>query len=384
MISADGHPVAGNIVFRVGAGAVDATAVPDSRRRHRSRIRLRHRPVRCLPGAGRQRRAVAVRAAGVARPCGVWPGTWCWHRWRCAAPARCCSSCSPGPYLSGGDLGDVVSSSKWSDVADTASVVGCWRRVVVSALLLAAVAVIPKAVSVGRAVVAATLRRAVRCTGGHGGGRWARWRRPVVGRSGRRRLGAHRRDGAVARRVGHVAVGHTRPAANALLDAVTDRWSRVAAGVRRTDRRRPEWCRPGACCLTSTLSAAGTDGCSWPRQAWWSACWCSATGDASCCAATVLPRPTIGRARSAWACSWSCGLALAVLMVTTVLVQTNPSGAADASCSGDRDLHHRGADEHGPRRSWKDPRTMVVTLDSNTVGRRRMTIAVDDDGAAVR
>ncbi|MEY4173032.1 MAG: hypothetical protein RI900_197, partial [Actinomycetota bacterium] len=136
VVSGDGHPVSGDVVFRIGEGAVDATVS------HAGGVRA----VGVVYGLARWLvyPAVVVALGPWMFALFVWPPAWRrWHRAAAlaaavAAVAALLQFVLAAPYLSGGSLGDALSAEHWGHLARTN--LGRWLlfRVPVSLLFAAA------------------------------------------------------------------------------------------------------------------------------------------------------------------------------------------------------------------------------------------------------
>ncbi|MFN8017285.1 MAG: copper resistance protein CopC [Acidimicrobiales bacterium] len=120
VISEDGHPVTGDIAFRVGAGAASPSAVMASASSGGRWIGLAY-------GAVRMAAYLAlVVAIGLPIVASIVHAPW-WSSIRLAvvgasgaiAVAALCQVALAGPYLAGTSWGDVIALSRWSDVVGT-------------------------------------------------------------------------------------------------------------------------------------------------------------------------------------------------------------------------------------------------------------------------
>ena len=367
VISADGHPVSGDIVFRVGEGAVDSS----------------------LAGAGGGVRAVGL-LYGFARfllypalvlavglwlfALFVWPPVWRRvHRLAAAGAAVAAIAAAlqfllATPYLGGTSLGDAFSASRWGDVASTT--VGRWLLVrLVAAALLAAFA----------------------------------WRRPtaaeprdVVGGSVYALLGL----AVVASAVGDGHAGATGWHSAEFLGGVAHvvlvaGWLGGLGVLLWALVRRDRWVVDGAAAHWSGVAMAYVAGIvvtgvvqAWALLPGWHAL--SSTYGRLLLAKSVvvlamvalgnLGRVLLQRradARLARSVMAELVLGLAVLVVTTVLVQTNPSAAestAAVSASTTTVVSAPPFSAVLPQGPW----TATVTLDHAAVGRQGMTVTLDD------
>ena len=361
VISADGHPVSGDIVFRVGEGAVDAT----------------------LAGEGSGLRAVGL-LYGIARfllypalilsvglwmfALFVWPPVWRRvHRLAAAgalaaAVAAAVQFALATPYLGGTSLSDAFSAAHWGDVAGTT--VGRWLLVrMVAGVSLAAFA----------------------------------WRRPAS---------AEPRD---LPRGGVYAVLGTALVVSAVGDGhagATGWWSvEFLCGVAHVVLiagwlgglglllwalvRRERWTVEGAAAYWSPVAMLYVAGISATgvAQAWalvpgWHAL--SSSYGRLLVAKSVLALAMVGlgnlgrvllrrRADGRLVRSVIAELLLgaAVLLVTTVMVQTNPEAGASSTIAPTAAAGFTASLPQGP---W----TVTVTLDQASVGRHRMTVVLDD------
>jgi copper transport protein len=371
VVSADGHPVSGDIVFRIGAGAVDLVAAPSADR---------SQPVDLLYGVARFSLYPAlVGSMGLwLFALLVWPPMWTRARRAVLVSLGVCGVAAglqfalAAPYLTGGTAGDAVSTAQWGDVADTS--VGGWLlvRLLVTAVLLGGVALVPRRVTprhplavglfgVGFAVLAATV-----VGDGHGNaGRWflvgfgSAWVHVV----------------AMALWLGGLVaiVWGARAEEPWLLEAVSERWSTtaavsvaliVASGVAQAWRLLPDfdalgsrygWLLIAKTVLVVAMLVLGNRG-----------------------------RLLLRRRATPGSEAWPRGLhasvlvevavAVGVLVITTALVQTDPSGALAAAGASTTTV----AATPWTAELVEGPTTMTVTLDGVTAGRHRMTISVDD------
>jgi len=375
IVSADGHPVSGNIVFRVGAGAVDGVSVQQPRA---------DRVVGVVYGVLRFAAYPAIVAGA-----GAWlfalfvsPPLWWRSRRVVSWAAGCLLVASLGqfivavPYLAGSGLSAALHSSQWSNVARTD--LGRWLlvRAGLTAVLLVSLA------------------------------RNRSWR---VGRSTGLVLG-----GLVFALLdvsmvgdGHAAVGRWLVlgwAATFLHIAAMCLWLWglvvIAWGIRRKDvelleavRRR--WSRAAAVAVAVIVLSGVV-------QAWrllpdvhaLSSSYGRLLIGKTVLVAVMMLLGNMGRvalARAADA-SWPSSLrrsvaveqfvGLAVVAVTTVLVQTEPGArpvaAAPATAATSTAPTSGAAALPFATTLRLGQRSMTVTLDSTTTGRHRLTLVVDD------
>ena len=123
VISADGHPISGDIVFRIGAGG--GTPVIESSNRSSDTVGLLYGVVRAL--------AYISLTIGLGLACAVvtmWRRGWSRVRGTVAvagwvlAAATWAQFLLAGPYLAGTGFGDTFEPTRWTQVADTAA--GKW------------------------------------------------------------------------------------------------------------------------------------------------------------------------------------------------------------------------------------------------------------------
>lgn len=367
VISSDGHPVSGDIVFRVGEGVVDAS----------------------LAGAGGGVRAVGL-LYGFARfllypalvlalglwlfALFVWPPVWRRvHRLAAvgaalAAIAAALQFLFATPYLGGTSLADAFSASRWSDVASTT--VGRWLLVrMVAAALLAAFA----------------------------------WRRPTpaeprdeVGGSVYAVLGL----AVVASAVGDGHAGATGWLSAEFLGGVAHvvlvaGWLGGLGVLLWALVRRDRWVAEGAAAHWSPVAMAFVAGIvltgvvqAWALLPGWHAL-SSAYGRLLIAkSVVVLAMVVLGNAgrvllqrradgRLARSVMVELALGVAVLVVTTVMVQTNPSAAESSGAPSPTTTTVVSAPPFNatlPQGPW----AVTVTLDQAAVGRHRMTVTLDD------
>ncbi len=385
VVSADGHPGSGNIVVRIGAGAVDIAASPVAtpsavvdRLYGIARFALYPTLVGSLgiwlfallllsPSGSPSSSALAVLSPTRVRRLVIMSLGLC----AAAAGAQFVLAVA---YLTGGTLGDAFGVSRWGDVAQTS--VGQWLlvRLAVSVVLCAAVMLMGRratprhrfgtaAVGVLFAVLAATA-----VGDGHGNaGRWlivgfgSAWVHVVAMALWLAGLAA------LLWGVGTRDLG--------LLEAVTGRWSKVAAvcvalivftGVIQAWRLLPDldavdsrygWLLIAKSVLVVAMVGLGNRG-------------------------RLLLHRRVATQQAAWPNALRLSVlvelvvAVAVLVLTTVIVQTDPADGSSAAPGGSLETP-------ATARPWtvtitEGPRTMTVTLDSMAPGRHRMTITVDD------
>jgi copper transport protein len=372
IVSADGHPVSGNIVFRVGAGSVDGVRARGAGADH---------VVGVVYGVLRFVAYPALVACGGVWLFAVfiWPPLW----WR---SRRVVSWAAVGllvvslgqfvvavPYLAGTGLASAFHTREWSNVAHTD--LGRWllTRAALASLLLASLVRIRRW-RVGRStglVIAGLVCALVDVTmvgDGHAAvGRWlvlgwvstflhiaamCLWLAGLVVIA----WGVRRRDVEV-------------------LDAVRRRWSRRAAacvaiivvsGVVQSWRELPD--------LHSLSSTYGR----------------LLIGKTVLVAAMLLlgnlGRVALARAGGDWPATLrrSVGVelvvGLAIVAVTTVLVQTEPGAQSEAAATTPSVTSTASTSSSAP---WTTTlrlgqRSMTVTLDGTSIGRHRLTLAVDD------
>ncbi len=370
VISADGHPVSGDIVFRVGEGAVDAS----------------------LAGAGGGVRAVGL-LYGFARfllypalvlaiglwlfAMFVWPPVWRRvHRLAAVGAAMAAIAAAlqfvlATPYLGGTSLGDAFSAARWGDVASTT--VGRWLLVrMVAAALLAAfawrrpTAAEPRDVVGGSLYAGLGLAVAVSAVGdGHAG---------ATGWLSAEFLGGVAHVVLVAGWLGGLGV---------LLWAVVrrDRWLTVGAAAHWSP---VAMAYVGGIVLTGVVQA-------WALMPTWHALTSTYGRLLVAKTAVVLAMVLLGNlgrvllqrradGRLARSVMVELALGLAVLMVTTVLVQTNPS-AAESNVAAPSSVPTTTVATTAPAFTTaltQGPWTVNLTLDQAAVGRHRMTISLDD------
>ena len=373
VVSADGHPVSGNIVFRVGAGAVDLVAQPASER---------SRAVDMAYGVARFLLYPALVGSMGAWLFAVfvWPPWWRRVRTLVLASLALCAVAAglqfalAEPYLSGGTLGGMLSATRWGDVADTS--VGGWllARLAVTVVLLVAVAFGPHRGSprhpLGLMMFGSLFAGLAATVVGDGHGNAGRWL--LVGF-----VAAWVHVVAMALWLGGLLGVAAGASANDLgmSGAVSERWSRVAAaavalivmtGVAQAWRLLPGLdaltARYGGLLIAKTalvvvMLALGNRG-------------------------RLLLRRRLAASEEGWPRGLRVGVLLevaagiAVLVVTTALVQTNPddAGATGSSATSSTVV----VDTPWTTQIAEGPITMTVTLDGTTVGRHHMTISVDD------
>lgn len=369
VVSADGHPVSGNVVFRIGEGVVDATAGGGGGLR----------PVGLLYGIARLvlYPAVVVALGPWLFALVVWPPVWRrWHRaaaWAAvaAAAAAVAQFMLAAPYLSGGSLADVFSMQHWGHVAGTG--LGRWLLVRVPvALVLAAVMIrrpapaVPREGAHASVVVALGTALAVTAVGdGHAGAHgWLS--APFLGGVVHVLLMAGWLGGLV------VMFDLLRRGDRWALQAAVARWSPTAmslvvgiaaTGVVQSWAFLPDWHLFGTAygrlllaksLLVLAMVALGNLG------------------------RLMLRRRDIDRVRLGRSVVAELVLAIAVVVITTVMVQTNPSAGTAAQGAVSAVTTSLPAQPGYTTRTDLGPWGLTVSLDRAAVGRRSMTVRLDD------
>lgn len=369
VVSADGHPVSGDVVFRIGAGTVDATATGGAA----------VRPVGVLYGIARLvlYPALVLALGPWLFALVVWPPVWRrWHRVAAgmalaAALAALLQFVLAPAYLSGGTLGDVFSIRHWGHLAGTG--LGGWLLVRVAVALGLAVVMYrrpspaaPREEGHGAVVALLGAVLAASAVGdGHAGAHgW--FSAPFLSGVAHVLL--------MAGWLGGLAVMFDllRRGDRWGLQAATQRWSTaamvcvagiVATGVVQSWAFLPDWHLLGTAygrllvaktVLVLAMVGLGNLGrLTLQRQA--------------------LDADRLGRSVLA-----ELALSLAVLVTTTFMVQANPSAGASAQADASTATTSLPSEPGYTTQTALGPWGLTISLDRAAVGRRSMTVRLDD------
>ena len=375
VVSADGHPVSGNVVFRIGDGAVDTTVGQGG---GVSTVGLLYGVARWLAYP-----AVVLALGPWMFALFVWPPVWRrWHRLAAvgaavSAVASLLQFVLAAPYLSGGSLADAFSTEHWGHLADTN--LGRWLlfRVPVAAALAVVMRrrpapAAPRDEGHAAAVVVLALALVVSLVGdGHAGahGWWsvafAGGVLHVVSMAGW--LGGL---GAVLM----VARSGDRWA----MEATARRWSPTAmayvavvvlTGVAQAWAFLPDWhvfgTSYGRLLVAKTVLVLGM----------------LVLGNLG---RVMLRRHTVPADRLGRSVIVELLLAVAVVVVSTVMVQTNPSAGAAAGEGATPTSTTLPALPGFTTQTALGPWGVTIELDRASVGRRSMTVTLDDSALPLK
>jgi copper transport protein len=369
VVSADGHPVSGNVVFRIGEGAVDATVTGHGGLRA---VGLAYGLARWLVYP-----AVVLALGPWMFALLVWPPVW--RRWhRLAAGGACVAAVGAlvqfvlaAPYLSGGSFGAAFSTEHWSHLAGTN--LGRWLlfRVLV-ALGLAAVMWrrpapgAPRDEGHAAAVLVLGTALAVSVVGdGHAGAHG--WLSVSF-------LGGVAHVLLMAGWLGGLCVvlQVVRGGDRWSMEATARRWSPtamayvagiVATGVAQAWMLLPDWnvldTSYGRLLAAKTALVMGMVALAGVGRA-------------------VLSRSPAAAGRLGRTVLVELAVAVAVLAVTAVMVQTNPAAGAGGGSGGAGTSTSLPASPGFATRTELGPWALIIELDQAAVGRRSMTVRLDD------
>jgi copper transport protein len=383
VISADGHPISGDIVFRIGAGS--GTPIIESSNRPSGLVGFVYGLVRAL--------AYISLTVGLGLACAVatiWRRGWSRVRFTIAiagwvlAAATLAQFLLAGPYLAGTGVGDILEPTRWTQVADTAA--GKWWLVRFAALAgLALVGIVATSLSpspgrwrVRTATIAGALGAAVVVASFVGDGHASAGRFLAVGLIA---TGIH--IVAMATWLGGLGVLAWGRVADDpdLVRGVLRRWSVVAATS------------VAALIITGTAQ-------SWRLLDGWSAL--DSTFGRLLIAKTIAlvgmvvlgnfgrmrlvnarraaePRSLPSTLRAGVLAELAIGVG--VLFLTTVLVQSEPASSVSAAVPTAVTTTSAAATPEWRTEIVQGSWTLAVTLDQAVVGRRHLVISLDDTAA---
>lgn len=370
VVSGDGHPVSGDVVFRIGEGAVDATVS------HAGGVRA----VGVLYGVARWLvyPAVVLALGPWMFALFVWPPLWRrWHRTAAVAAALAAAAALlqfvlAAPYLSGGSLADALSTEHWGHLAGTN--LGRWLLFRVPVALLFAAAAIrrptpaaPREEGHGALFLLLGTALAVSVVGdGHAGAHgWLSV--PFLGGVVHVVLMAGWLGGLLV--LGQVLRSDDRWA----VEAAARRWSPtamiyvagiVATGIAQAWALLPDWNvlghTYGRLLATKTVLVVAM----------------VVLGNAG---RRLLRRGRVATERLGRSVLAELLLALAVVVVTTAMVQTNPSMSSDEAGIDTTATTVGLPSEPGfTTQTALGPWSLDISLDSASVGRRTLTVELDD------